>query len=227
MEPYVVTADQVVRIYNGIPFERLVQGVEACEPFAPGRQWAIGMVGQLVGWKKHALFIEAACTVAREFPDVLFFIVGDSLFEDNTAYELGLRRQVEERKMGDRVVFTGHRRSIGSVLGGMDMRVHQATAEPFGRVVVEAMALGRPVVAANAAGPAELLRDGESGLLVPPNDAEALAAGILRLMRNPAEARVLGEQARHRAYELFSHERFVASCVEVYEEVRRTHADRG
>ena len=94
----------------------------------------------------------------------------------------------------------------------MDVIVHASDQEPFGIVVIEAMALGKPVVAGNAAGPTEVITEGVNGLLTPYGDAAALAAAILRYLDDPEFARRTGEAAKLRALE-FSTRRYAENCV--------------
>jgi len=100
----------------------------------------------------------------------------------------------------------------------MDVVVHASDREPFGIVVVEAMALGKPVVAGAEGGPREIITEGVDGLLAPYEDAEALARQILRYLDDPAFARRMGEAARRRARD-FSPEAFVRRMISVLRQV--------
>ena len=131
-------------------------------------------------------------------------------------YEGELRRLVDELGIAARVEFRGFCEDVGEELAGADVLVHASIIpEPFGQVVVEGMAAGLPVVAAAAGGPAEVLVDGETGLLYPPGDVEALAARLRRLATDGALRRQLGSRARIAAAN-YSPDRVVAQILGVY-----------
>jgi glycosyltransferase involved in cell wall biosynthesis len=102
----------------------------------------------------------------------------------------------------------------------MDVVVHASANEPFGLTIVEAMALGKPVVAAASGGPLEIVSDGVDGLLVPHGDAGGLAAAVMRLLGDPELAARLGEAAQHRAGE-FSSRRYAARFAEAVRDLTR------
>ena len=112
--------------------------------------------------------------------------------------------------------FLGQRRDVADLVGAMDVFLHAAEDEPLGRAVMEAMTLGRPVVAPAAGGPAELIEDGVSGLLVSPGSAEALAHGVLRMLRDPDLAAACGGNAQRRMEAEFCAERMAAETVAIY-----------
>ena len=147
----------------------------------------VGMVGRLTPWKGQHVFLEA---FARAFPDpgVQCSVVGSPLFGEQD-YEHRLHRQAEELGLMVRVDFRGFRSDIEHELARLDALVHASTvAEPFGRVVVEGMAMGVPVVAADQGGPAEVITQGRDGLLYRAGNVEALA-GALRRLAGDAELR--------------------------------------
>lgn len=161
----------------------------------PGRP-TIGIFSRLVPWKGHPVFLEAAALVAREVPDLQALIVGA---EEITApgYVQALQQQAQELGIADRVHLLGHRDDVLNLYPLVDVLVHASVRdEPFGRVIIEGMAAARPVVATRGGGTVEIVREGETGYLVPKGDAAAMAAAILRLLRDPARARQMGRMAR-------------------------------
>jgi len=137
-------------------------------------------VGRLTPWKGQHVLLEA---MARAFPDgpEQAWLVGDAMFGE-TGYADRLRGLVTSLGLTGRVELRGFRQDVWPELAAVDVVVHASiTPEPFGQVVIEGMAAGRPVVAANAGGPAEIVTDGVDGLLVPPDDVDALAAALRRL----------------------------------------------
>jgi glycosyltransferase involved in cell wall biosynthesis len=158
----------------------------------------IGIVGRLSPWKGQDLFLQA---FAAAFPDggATAVIVGAALFGEDEV-EPGLRALAEDLGVGDRVELLGHRNDVTEVMAGIDILVHASVIpEPFGMVVAEGMALGLPVVAADAGGPAEIINDGVDGLLYPMADASALADRLQRLASDDGLRQRLGEGGRARS----------------------------
>jgi len=119
-------------------------------------------------------------------------IVGSPLFGEE-AYEADLRRQVELLGIGANVEFTGFTRDIPGILRTIDIVVHASiTGEPFGQVIIEGMAAGKPVIATRGGGVPEIITHGENGLLTPMGDFDALADALLYLLQNPDVARRIG-----------------------------------
>ena len=182
---------------------------------------AVVMVGQVIPWKGHRLFIEAAGRVAADVPHAKFIIVGTDLFNDHTEYVAHLRRYADQSGLGDRLVFTGFRDDIPGLLASIDIYAHAAENEPLGRAVLEAMATQKPVVAVASGGPAEIIRHETDGLLVPPRDAGALAAALVRLARDPEEATALGVAARQRVIDAYNLADYGPRIVTLYDELLR------
>jgi glycosyltransferase involved in cell wall biosynthesis len=147
----------------------------------------VGVVANIRGSKGHRYFIQAAPLVLRDVRDARFLIVGDGVgFED-------VRRHVHEMGLEASVIMTGFRRDIPEVLAALDVLVLPSIrSEAISQVLLQALAVGTPVVATAVGGSPEIIRDDETGRLVPPADAAALAGAILALLRDPARARALG-----------------------------------
>jgi glycosyltransferase involved in cell wall biosynthesis len=175
-------------------------------------------VGRLVPWKGQREFLEAARLVATQCPEAHFLVVGDVAF-DGPAYRDALRRLVRRLGLEDRIVFTGWRRDMPVVLAAADVLVHSSVLpDPFGLVIVEAMAMERPVVASRLGGPGEIVRDGHEGVLVDPRYPEEIAEALLRLAADPALRTRLGRAGRVRALGCFGAERFVQEMEAVLHE---------
>jgi glycosyltransferase involved in cell wall biosynthesis len=176
----------------------------------PGRP-VIGTVGRLQRWKGMHVVLEAFPAVLRRHPDALCVLVGGEHGLEPDVPGL-LRRRIEALRIADRVVLAGARDDIPLWMQAMDVFVHAADREPFGLVVVEAMALGKPVVAGASGGPPEIITPGENGELVPYRDAAGLAAAVHRLLADPARAARLGRAAASRALD-FSAESFATRLL--------------
>jgi len=182
--------------------------VTATSPAGPLR---VGMLGRIAPWKGQDVFLRA---FARAFPhgETQAVIIGSALFGEDE-YAASLHTLSERLGITERVEFVGFTSDIWSELAHLSVLVHASVIpEPFGQVVIEGMAAGLPVIACDAGGPAEVITHGVDGLLVPPNDPEALAAAMLLLSRDDALRIRLGNAGRQRARS-FSPER-VAPVVE-------------
>lgn len=209
-------------IYNGIVHDGLPQmrETEAEMTKRPkGGRPCIGLVGRISPWKGQDVFLRAAATVREKYPDARFQIVGAPLFGEEE-YEAELHRLSAELGLEDCVEWLGFRSDVPQVVSQMTMLVHASkTGEPFGQVVVEAMMAGRPVVATDGGGIPEIVVEGETGLLVPMNDAPAMATAVLRLLDDPALAKAMGRAGRARAAEKFTIQHTVAKVSHLYADV--------
>ena len=169
----------------------------------------IGSVGRLMEQKGMAYLLQAFSRLARQGDDTKLVIVGDGELRHD------LEILARNLQVGDRVVFTGIRRDVPDLMRLFDVFALPSLWEGQPITVVEAMAAGRPVVATDVGGNAEILKHGEFGILVPPRDENALAGAIGALLRDPARAGELGRRAAsHAARELTS-----ATMVRKYEDV--------
>jgi glycosyltransferase involved in cell wall biosynthesis len=158
-------------------------------------------------------------TVADSEPTAWFLIVGGAPFNVPDDYPLRLRRLAGELGIGDRVVFTGHLDDVRPALSSLDVFVHAGDPEPFGLVVLEAMAMTRPVVAFGHGALPEIVVDGKTGVLVRPTDEQALSDAILQLLRDPDMRTRVGAAARTRVERQFTAERMVAAVSSVYRDM--------
>jgi len=149
----------------------------------------VGIVGRLVEWKGQHIFLEAAKRVLASGIKAQFVLIGGALFGE-TDYEAKLKEMATP--LGNRVEFLGFRNDVPDLLRGLDIMVHASISpEPFGQVVIEAMAEGVPVIGSDGGGVREIITHGNDGLLSPMGDAEALAKTLLGLLQNPAQANQL------------------------------------
>jgi len=195
-----------VSVYDGIDCEefragggeavRHELGIAADAPVA-------GIVGNLLDWKGQHLFVEAIARARASVPGLRGLVVG-GVHRHGAGYAEQVRATIAREGLGDVVLLTGARRDVPACMSAMDVVVHYSTRrEPFGRVVIEAMALGRAVIGPMEGGPREAIVAGESGLLVPPRDPAALAAGLVELLRDPARRAAMGRAARARIEAVF------------------------
>lgn len=214
--------DKVRVVHNGIaaaPFDAVTDDDVADARRELGLDGApvIGVFGRLGEWKGQDVALEAL----RRLPSVRMLVVGDALFGEQ-AYADRLRADVDRHGLGDRVRFLGFRSDIPRLMRLVHVVLHTSTApEPFGRVIVEGMLAGRPVVATRAGGVEEILEDGVTGVLVPPGVPAALASAIRELLANPARAQTIARAGRASAEHRFSVDTMVHRMTRYMEEVAR------
>ncbi len=180
----------------------------------------IGIAGNIQEWKGQRVVIDALGMLS-ERRDVHCIVAG-GVHRAGEAYAAELRSRIAALGLEGRVHLAGFRGDIPDVMQAWDVVVHASVRpEPFGRVILEGMLLGKPVVATAAGGVPELIDDGSTGYLVPPNDAAALAACLGRILAAPDAAAAVGARARERARQQFSLARQVAEMSAIYEDVAR------
>ena len=158
----------------------------------------VGMVARLQRWKGVHVFIEAAEQVVAEHPNTHFVVVGGSHWSEPN-YPDELMQQAQQAGIADQVIFAGHQSNVPLWMQATDCLVHASFDEPTGTVIIEGMAMAKPVVAARTGGPMEFIEEGENGLLADPGDSEELAAAISELVSDKRKRAKLGAAARESA----------------------------
>jgi glycosyltransferase involved in cell wall biosynthesis len=183
------------------------------------QECVVGVVGRLDWWKGHGYFLEALAQVARQVPQVRGLIIGEpEMTPRNWEYYQKLKAQTQSLGLEDRVIFTGFRDDVARLMSALDVVVLSSSApEPFGRIVIEGMAAGKPVVATAAGGVPDIIDDGVNGLLVPLCDSTAMAGAILTLLTDGELARRVAEAGLRRVRERFTIPHHVAAVTGVYD----------
>lgn len=177
----------------------------------------LGLVGNIQGWKGQSVLVEAVGQLCAANVEVRALLIG-GIHRAGAEYAAQVRRRVGELGLEDYVLFTGYREDVVEVMNAVDVVVHTSVRpEPFGRVILEGMLLGKPVVATAAGGVPELIRDGETGYLVPPGDPGALAKCLQRVLSDPGASTAVGLRAQAWARATFSLPRQVTEMKAVYE----------
>jgi glycosyltransferase involved in cell wall biosynthesis len=203
-------------VYNGValadgapPGLRAELGIPAGVPL-------VGEVGRLCDVKGQRELIAALAQV----PDARAVLVGADV-EQGGAFQTALEHEAERLGVGDRVVFAGRRANAADLVGELDVLALPSWTEGLPLVVLEAMARRRPVVATPVGGTPEVVVDGETGLLVPPRDPDALAAALRRLLADADLRRRMGDAGYERVRERFSADAMTGRVLEIYDEVLR------
>ena len=213
-----VHRDRVVLIHDGIDPERVVLHKSSADLLSYLRVMPtdriVGIVGNVKSWKGQHVFLEAMGLVAARYPQVRGLIIGATPEPD---YLLRLTELVTRFGLEANIVFTGYQRYPIDFMAIMEVVVHASVEpEPFGIVITEAMALGKPVVASALGGPLDIVEDGVTGFLTPADDAGSLAARILNLLDDPEMARRFGVAGTRRFEQLFTAKRNVAQIEALY-----------
>ena len=197
-------ADITTVVYNGFKPESYkysaAERSQLRQQLGIDQQFVVGHFSRLSPWKGQHILLEA---LARCPEHVMVILVGDALFGEQ-AYVEQLHQQIDRLGLQHRVRFLGFRSDVPQLMAACDLVAHTSTApEPFGRVIVEAMLCGTPVVAAAAGGAMELVEPGKTGWLVPPGNPEKLATVIHQCDQQPEQAQKLARQAKLQASQKF------------------------
>jgi glycosyltransferase involved in cell wall biosynthesis len=206
-------------IRNGVDLQRYDDQEPCCtlhEEYGmePGSK-IVGVVARLEPEKGHPTLLEAWPAVLRGVPDAYLLVVGEGSRRD------ALEAQARELRIAHRIVFTGRRDDVPAVTAALDVAVLPSYREAQGLSILEALALSRPVVASNVGGIPEMIEDGVTGMLVPPHDAPALAAAIVRLLTDHPYADMLGRAGHDLVHDRFCIELMVSATATIYDEGAR------
>ncbi|HVF12105.1 MAG TPA: glycosyltransferase family 4 protein, partial [Actinomycetota bacterium] len=183
----------------------------------PPDSLVLGHFARLQRWKGTDTFLKASAIVRRKHPQARFLVVGDALFGRETQYADELRNLARELGLDGHVCFTGFRDDALQVMAGTDIVVHCSTKpDPFPTVVLEGMAMAKPVIASRSKGPEESLVDGLTGRLYPPGDAESLAAIMDELISSPVLRSDLGTEAAAAVRNHFTADRMARQFEDMY-----------
>lgn len=192
-------------------------GVEGAGPL-------VGLVGNLKAWKGQETVIRAVALLRESFPAIGCLLIG-GVATDQEPFAASMRALIAELKLEGRVVITGYRKDVADCIGALDVAVHASIdPEPFGRVLLEAMALRKPLVASSGGGVPEIVEDGVTGLIFRSGDSRDLAECVARLVRDPARAAAMGNAGYDRLVARFSIRQNVAQTEAVYDRILRRSA---
>ena len=219
---------RVVTLRNGVDLDRFsIAGARAnldamCGlPQAPANTIRVGLVATLARWKGHATFLDAIARLPAHLP-VRAYIVGDAVYQtEGSQYSLDeLRERARSLGVADRVGFTGFVHTPEATFRALHVVVHASTApEPFGLVIAEAMACGRPIIVSNAGGAAEIVTPGVDALVHTPGDATDLAAQIAALAGDSELRARIGRAARVTAERSFDRARLATQLIPIYRSI--------
>lgn len=189
----------------------------------------LGIVAQITPWKGHDVAIRALPEVLKSHPDACLLIVGAPKFAgpsvrfDNRKYLLELEQLTSDLQLDGHVQFLGEREDVPAIMRSLDVLLCPSWEEPFGRSVVEAMAVGTPVVATAVGGPSEIIRDGTDGTLLPPREMDLWSRAIISLLDDPGLRESYGRRASESVRARFDRRSYADRVVAMYEELTAGH----
>jgi glycosyltransferase involved in cell wall biosynthesis len=217
-----IRSRRVVVIHCGIPAGELAllaaeRVADFRQKYALTRRPLVGVVGRInLDQKGQDVFVQAAAVLAPRFPEAGFVLVG-SPFPGNQEHRCRLDRLVNELQLSDRITCIDDVEDIAAMYATLDVCVLPARKpEGLGNVLIEAMAMGKPLVGSAIGGIPEIIEDGKNGLLVEPNDAGSLAGALERLLADPALCRRMGQEGRRRFDESFEFSASYSKLWSVY-----------
>ncbi len=209
-------------IYDGLDLEEYINFKSNClrQEYNLSSTPLIGNMGRIVEGKGQKEFILVAKEILEKKRNIKFVIAGDAK-TGSDAYFKSVKELAASSNFSQSLIFTGWREDVKNVLSALDIFVFTSTtyAEGLPNVIIEAMALAKPVVSTRIAGPTDIVLDGITGFLVPPGDIKAMAEKIIYLLEHPDIAKRMGEEGRKRAEELFDIKKQVKKIEALYEEV--------
>ena len=221
----VATPDKITVVPLGLDLAPFMDGQQRRGQFktelgVPQDAPLVGIVGRIFSIKNHALFVDAAVRVLQKIPDARFVIVGDGI----------LRGDIEDRinraGVAGCVFITGWRQDLPAIYASLDVLAVTSNNEGTPFAAIEAMAAGVPVVATNVGGMPDLVHDGETGLLVPPRDAEAFSRALIEILSDAVRRQRMGAAAREMVSQRFQIGRMIRDTHAVYEDCLTGKAPR-
>jgi glycosyltransferase involved in cell wall biosynthesis len=181
-----------------------------------GEEQLFGIFGRIVCWKGTVEFVHAAALVILSMPNTKAFIVGDCS-DGDSGYLKVVKELIAEYGLEEKIILTGYRTDVPALMQLMDVIVHASISpEPFGMVLIEAMAMKKPVVATRMGGPLDIMLDERTGFLVSPGNTKEMADAIERLLADKELASDMGRNGKKRVIDMFTKERYARQVEDVY-----------
>ncbi len=215
----------LVTIHNGLDPDAMLITQSAREIRSElevrAEQRLVGIIGNIKPWKGQEVVVQAIGLLRNEFPDLVCVLIGDTS-PDDAAYRDRIETLIDQLGLRGRVLITGYRADVANYIAALEIQIHASIApEPFGRVLLEGMALGKPLVASGGGAVSEIVVDAKTGLLFEPGNPEALADALRSLLNDPVRAAAMGLAGRQRLDAEFSIQRNVSETQALYDRLLR------
>jgi glycosyltransferase involved in cell wall biosynthesis len=218
-----IPSSRIALVYDGVDLQHYrTRPVQKRDPSI-----ILGVIGQLGQRKGHLYLLKALQDLVRTFPNIMLWIVGKEPEQSRERYTEHLYRYVEQANLERYVKFWGFQEDIPAILARLDILLLPSLQEPFGKIVIEAMAMGKPVIASKVGGVPEIVVNGETGILVPPKDAEALRHALDLLIHKKEKRIQMGRAGQKRVQHVFNIQNTVRQTEQIYEQLLAggTHQD--
>jgi glycosyltransferase involved in cell wall biosynthesis len=210
-----ISSSQISLVYDGVDLQHYrTRSVQKCDSSI-----ILGVIGQLGQRKGHIYLLKALQDLIRTFPKIMLWIVGKEPEHSIERYTEQLYQYVEQTHLEGYVKFWGFQEDIPGILAQLDILLLPSLQEPFGKIVVEAMAMGKPVIASKVGGVPEIVVDGKTGLLVPPKDSEAIRSALERLIHKKETRIQMGLEGQKRVKRLFNIRKTVQHTEQIYKQL--------
>ena len=215
--------NKLFKIYNGLDPEKFLvyrSKDDVLREFGIANSVpVIGIVGNIKEWKGQETVIRAMKYVRSRYPGIRCLVVG-GVSESDMYYRNRLRDLVKRENLGENVIFTGPRKDVPDLVNCMTILIHASIEpEPFGRTLLEGMALKKPIISTHIGAPLEIVIDGKTGILVSPGKHEEMAEAILKILSNPNLTEMMGNAGHDRLLRDFSLKNNVELTENLYAEV--------
>jgi len=218
-----VPLEKINIIPEGIALDEFSPGVDVVslrKQFGlDGETKTFGIIGFLVNWKGQKNFIEAATKVFKKFSNSRAFIIGYAP-KSHSDYGISLKEKVCNLGLEDRIYFTGYKNNAAPYYEVLDVVVHASIEpEPFGRVIIEGMAMQKPVIASKLGAPLEIIEDQKTGILVEPNNPDKLVESIIDLLQDRQKRELLGRAGRAMVARKYTIEQHAELMESLYKQI--------
>jgi glycosyltransferase involved in cell wall biosynthesis len=216
---WIPVKDKIMLVYNGVNLGMFDISIDR-NIFLSGigckeDDFLIGTIGRFVSWKGYEYFLKAAKIVLNEVPNAKFLIVGLN-YSENNKYLHDLKSLTKSLDIKDNIIFMGESDNIPEILSSLDLFVLPSIGEPFGRVLIEAMASGKPIVAFKSGGVPEIVEESKTGFLVNPRDFDEMAKKIIYFLKNRTVAEKFGIAGKKRAEMFFNLKDHIKTIESLY-----------
>lgn len=219
---YISEKEKIEVVYNGIDIEGFGSKNKGPVlfkdyPHLKGRK-IVALIGMVYPVKGIELYVDSAIEAARQREDTAFLVIGA---ESNKELASRMKEKISRSGLSERIIFTGFRDDVPSLLKDIDLVVCASVSEGFGYSVLESMTAGRPVVSTRCGGPEELVLDNETGCLVAKDKPGELANAVLSILNDRKKSLSMGQKAKERVNESFSAVKYARDFENIYSDVKK------